>query len=198
MCEPPAAAGDPERAAQQLQHRLLEQTAVVAEGFSPKVSPPERDAWLSRQSQGRLTAAGPMQARQLWPASSPSAWWSLAALRGVECLAHLRFSRYSADCSVMEASPAAASRSWGLPACRASCARQLACSLFVPVSFTLLFLSLKLGLACLQEVCLHPLVAMPIPQTERVAAVRLLPAAAALQLLQYLAKLVQLHAGKYN
>ena len=59
-------------------------------------------------------------------------------------------------------------------------------------------LSLKPGSACLQEVCLHPLVAMPIPQTERVAAVRHLPAASALQLLQYLAKLVQLHAGKYN
>eukprot|EP00891_Asterochloris_glomerata_P001758 jgi/Astpho2/1758/Aster-04179 len=40
------------------------------------------------------------------------------------------------------------------------------------------------------EVCLHPLVSMPIPQTERVAAVRQLPAAAALQLLQYLAKLL--------
>ena len=57
---------------------------------------------------------------------------------------------------------------------------------------------MKLLPACLQEVCLHPLVSMPIPQTERVAAVRQLPAAAALQLLQYLAKLVQLHAGKDN
>ena len=81
------------------------------------------------------------------------------------------------------------------PACLQSCCS--ATGLFrVCHHFFYPSLSLKLGLACLQEVCLQPLVAMPIPQTERVAAVRHLPAAAALQLLQYLAKLVQLHAGK--